>query len=76
MPSNPRDAKQPIRNESGSESYSGMNQGVAGSSPAGTTEALVVELVVTSDLRSDEPHGPCGFESRPGHEEISPSSTE
>ena len=30
-------------------------------------KALVVELVVTLDLRSNGPHGLCGFESRPGH---------
>ena len=29
--------------------------------------ARVVELVDTSDLKSDSPNGECGFEPRPGY---------
>lgn len=48
MPSNPRDAKQPTQDKSGSESYSGMNAGIEGSSPSGATkETYYIYYIIT-----------------------------
>ena len=49
-----------------------MNQGVAGSSPAGTTEAGVVKLVTTPGLSPGGQKCLYGFDSRLRHEEKYP----